>query len=266
MVSVFVYGTLMQGERAHYMIKGAEFVGKYRLSNFGMYDLGSYPGIKTIKDESVVGEVYNVDEGIIPQLDSYEGEGTLYKRETVKVSNGKDSMYVYAYIYIQSVEGRRLIRQPWNAKQSDYVWYAAYGSNLSRDRFRNYIEGGLYALTGKSCPGCRDKSLWIDECIKTYKGELYYGNESHTWEGKGVAFYDSSKEGLVKMRLYKITREQLDEIHLQEGKSMNWYGKCECLNIIDDCEVYTLTSETRRKVKAPCDKYYNLIMSELGEI
>lgn len=266
-IKIFVYGTLMNGERAHYMLEDAKFVGKYRLADHAMYRLYSYPGIVPRKGESVIGEVYEVSKEMLPMMDRYEGEGSLYIRKEVEVSNARDTQSVYAYVYNESVDRCELMREPWNSKDTDYVWYAAYGSNLSNERFLNYIEGGVYRLTGKYCDGCSDKSRWIDECIKSYKGEMYYGNNSGSWEGKGVAFFDSSKDNFVKMRLYKITREQFHQIQGHEGKSASWYGKRECLDVLEDgCEVYTLTSESRREPVAPCDKYYKLIIGELGKM
>ncbi len=133
----------MNGERAHYMLEDAKFVGKYRLADYARYRLYSYPG-------------------------RYEGEGSLYIRKEVEVSNARDTQSVYAYVYNESVDRCELMREPWNSKDTDYVWYAAYGSNLSNERFLNYIEGGVYRLTGKYCDGCSDKSRWIDECIKSF--------------------------------------------------------------------------------------------------
>lgn len=264
---IFVYGTLMRGEAANYMLDEAKYLGKYRLADYAMYRVQSFPGIVAQKGESVVGEVYEVSKSILIAMDHYECEGSLYLRKEVVVANENETHRTYVYVYNREVIGKELLRERWNANDEDYVWYAAYGSNLNRERFRNYIEGGIYELTGKYCEGCRNKKGWIDERVKVYNGEMYYGNESGSWEGKGVAFFDSTSNDKTKMRLYKITREQLHDIQCNEGKSANWYGKCECLDVLlDGCEVYTLTSENKRPLKAPCDKYYKLIVEELEKI
>ena len=39
-----------------------------------------------------------------------------------------------------------------------HVWYVAYGSNLSRERFCRYIRGGRPEGSERDLPGCRDTS------------------------------------------------------------------------------------------------------------
>ena len=39
-----------------------------------------------------------------------------------------------------------------------YVWYACYGSNLSKERFLFYVKGGFCKLNNKDYKGCADKS------------------------------------------------------------------------------------------------------------
>ena len=102
---------------------------------------------------------------------------------------------------------------------SDKIWYACYGSNLSSKRFRYYIEGGYCSLNKKSYCGCRDKTLWTDFRIQEYPGKLYFANVSKSWGGTGVAYYDPDGKGTVIMRLYKITWDQFQCVQCQEGKS-----------------------------------------------
>ena len=82
---VFVYGTLMRGERADNLLRDADFAGDAVLRDYAMYDLGSYPGIAARKGEAVLGELYYVDDFTLKRLDEYESEGSLYHRITVQV-------------------------------------------------------------------------------------------------------------------------------------------------------------------------------------
>ena len=59
---VFVYGTLLKGQKAHQLLEGADYCGKFALQNCAMFDLGDFPGIKRRKGEQVIGEVYFVTE------------------------------------------------------------------------------------------------------------------------------------------------------------------------------------------------------------
>ena len=65
---VFVYGTLMRGERAHHMLAGSEFGGCWQLKDYAMYNLGDFPGIKRCKGEAVLGELFFVDAETIARI------------------------------------------------------------------------------------------------------------------------------------------------------------------------------------------------------
>lgn len=264
---VFVYGTLMKGERANHLLSNCEFGGRCLLRDYAMYDLGAYPGIRPCSGESVLGELYFANANVIALLDEYEGEGSLYCRTQTQAYIGKSSFSVEVYVYNQNVSGRKVMREAWNADNDDYVWYAGYGSNLSTDRFSCYISGGVCRENGRTYVGSEDPTpaRAIQKCC--YPGSLYFGNRSSTWGGCGVAFFDpkpTNKDAYVYMKRYLITRQQLHDVMEQEGPSSNWYGRLVCLDIDDQgIPVYTLTSETRRPQNAPTPDYTELITNVL---
>lgn len=43
--TIFVYGTLMEGERANYMLEGSYYAGKFMLEGYGCYEFDGYPVI-----------------------------------------------------------------------------------------------------------------------------------------------------------------------------------------------------------------------------
>jgi hypothetical protein len=100
---------------------------------------------------------------------------------------------------------------------SDLVWYAAYGSNLSRDRFDFYLRGGRPPGATHDYPGSRDTSVPADDRPWEIAPELGFGGTSKTWGG-GVAFVDPDSTGGAKARLYLITLEQFADVVAQE----NW--------------------------------------------
>ena len=117
MSKVFVYGTLMQGERASGMLAGSTFKGEFILDDYALYDLGPFPGIKERPGEAVWGELYDVQDSIIPILDSYEGEGELDKRVIVSVRNDTSTIdNVYVYVYIGNVSGN-VVRSKWKSQR-----------------------------------------------------------------------------------------------------------------------------------------------------
>lgn len=261
--AVFVYGTLMRGERAAYMLEDYEYCDVFCLKDYAMYKVSSYPGIKKKKGECVVGEVYFVDDACIDRIDAYEGEGSLYLRKCVKVESEWGNLEAFVYVYNRQMAGS-IVRNKWNVKPDTEVWYACYGSNLSADRFRLYIEGGHFELTGRFYSGCRNKELWKETDFRSFPGKLYFGNRSGTWFNTGVAFYNQEDDYRTYMRLYKITWEQLLDLQAQEGASPNWYGKRVCLGIHEDgCLIYTITSETKREENKPHELYVQLMKDAL---
>lgn len=110
----FVYGTLMKGERAEHLLAEATYIGRCKLQDYAMYNLGRYPGIQPCPGETVYGELYLIREQMVEMLDEYEEEGTLYDRKTVTVWLGDQSVQAQAYIYKKDVSGCPLMRKAWN--------------------------------------------------------------------------------------------------------------------------------------------------------
>ena len=251
-VQIFVYGTLMSGQRVSGYLDGCELLGRYCLRDYTMYNLGAYPGIVPREGETVVGEVYRVPADRLPEMDAYEGEGSLYHRRTVTVKRRRArEINAQAYIYAHTEDlPAEPVREPWNGFGSERVWYAAYGSNLSAERFMEYIEG------------CADPSAWSDSCLRDFPGGVYFGEKSSRWENGGVAFYDPQLTGKTHMRLYKISRAQLDEVQDQEGPG--WYGRLLKLGVHEDgCPIYTITSLYPHPRNAPSERYFNRIRDAL---
>ena len=100
---VFTYGTLLRGERNHYLINDADFVSEGKVDGFRMFNLGRYPGIE-YGVGTVLGELYLVDDETLAQLDYLEEEGTLYLRKTAKVYTESTEHEAYIYVYNHKVD------------------------------------------------------------------------------------------------------------------------------------------------------------------
>jgi gamma-glutamylcyclotransferase (GGCT)/AIG2-like uncharacterized protein YtfP len=84
---VFIYGTLRRGSAGSMSIRfpKSRLIAEARV-NGRLYDLGPYPGL--VSDESsslVAGEVYEVDDGVLNELDEFE-DSSNYVRKQVEVS------------------------------------------------------------------------------------------------------------------------------------------------------------------------------------
>jgi gamma-glutamylcyclotransferase (GGCT)/AIG2-like uncharacterized protein YtfP len=89
---VFVYGTLRSGSARSMSIRfpGSKFIAEAKVSG-SLYDLGAYPGLLLNElNSSVIGEVYEVDDGILNELDEFEAS-SHYVRKQVEISLGTHS-------------------------------------------------------------------------------------------------------------------------------------------------------------------------------
>lgn len=85
---VFVYGTLLRGERNHARLAGARYLGPARTRpRYALYHLGHYPGM-TGGAGAVEGELYEVDAPLLAALDAFEGVPHLYRRSPVALDGG----------------------------------------------------------------------------------------------------------------------------------------------------------------------------------
>jgi gamma-glutamylcyclotransferase (GGCT)/AIG2-like uncharacterized protein YtfP len=95
---VFVYGTLRRGNvgAMWQRFTNAKFVDNAKVSG-SLYDLGAYPGLLLDdSNSSVVGEVYEVDDAILNELDEFEASSN-YSRTQVKVFLGNNSVTCWTY-------------------------------------------------------------------------------------------------------------------------------------------------------------------------
>ena len=150
--------------------------------------------------------------------------------------------------------------------KKQYVWYVAYGSNLLMERFLCYIKGGSFRGNDKIYRGCADTSPPLKDKPFLIPYELYFGNESGSWDGGGVAFIDADKPGIALGRAYLITYEQFLDIQRQEGVSDEWYGRIvEIAAGVGDIPHKTFTSLHRRLDNMPNNKYLDVLLEGLCE-
>lgn len=151
--------------------------------------------------------------------------------------------------------------------EEKYVWYASYGSNILKERFMCYIQGGYCHYNKRFYKGCSDKSAPLEDRPIEIPYGLYFGNESSAWEGGGVAFIDPQPNTGKKTlgRMYLITEEQFDEVHQQEGNGANWYGEVLELGTADGYKIKTFTCKERRPANRPSGEYHLVLSRGLKE-
>ena len=139
-----------------------------------------------------------------------------------------------------------------NSTDTEYVWYACYGSNINRDRFMKYINK------------CSDKTPPVEDRPYRFNHNIYFAKSSDNWEGCGVAFLDDTCDGEAFGRIYKITRNQYEEVQHQEGPN---YRKKIYLGETDDLPMYTFTDHHKNEpLCTPSADYFSTILSGLQEV
>jgi len=146
-----------------------------------------------------------------------------------------------------------------------YLIYAAYGSNLLKERFVYYIKSGNFE--GKYYNGSADKSEPKDLSWMYVPYRLYFAKKSLRWDNKGVAFLSCKKESNsdyhAVVRLWKISETQFEDIHEQEGKG--WYNKVLILGEKEGLEIKTITGCWEDEKQKPCKRYLEKIGKGLKE-
>lgn len=164
------------------------------------------------------------------------------------------------------------------------VWYAAFGSNLSYDRFLVYLNGGQAPGSVGSTPGARDNTPPTRSIVQFTSHGLRFGGESTRWSGGGVAFLDSiGSEHRTALRLYDITAGQFEDVFAQENGldepipidlrdaeaigwvdlTDRWYGRVLCLGRHDGLPIFTITSPDPPQLNQPHPSYLQTIVTGL---
>ena len=166
------------------------------------------------------------------------------------------------------------------------LWYASYGSNLSRDRFLCYLRGGRPEGAARTYPGARDTTLPSADTAFVLPGNVFVGWHSPTWGG-GIAFYDADGPGRALGRAYLISEGQFadvaaQEMHREPGSDLDLStvlderqhtvgpGRYEALHLVGELEghpVITFTSPEPADVptSAPSSAYLGMVARGLRE-
>ncbi len=169
---------------------------------------------------------------------------------------------------------------------SQPVWYAAYGSNISSERFRVYLEGGPipHSPDGRVQQGARDPSPPSGNGPCEIDRTLVFAGEAKTWGGGGVAFLDADSTADIPTlgRAWRITLGQFEDVFRQENGldeviplelgdldatgSVNLfpqrYGRVELLSMMEGDPVLTITSPLRPAVLNAAHESYLKVIAE----
>lgn len=171
----------------------------------------------------------------------------------------------------------------------EWVWYAAYGSNLWLARFRCYFEGGTPPGHAAAHAPCSDPAPPRDDRPYTLRHSLYFARNATGWGGGGCAFIDARPAPGVatKGRIYLISSVQFEHLFRAENDDPDaavpwdavaagqpevigggWYGLVLPLAEIECHPVLTFTSPEaapHAPVQPPSPAYARAIAAGLRE-
>ncbi|MEK4298213.1 hypothetical protein MKY30_02170 [Oceanobacillus sp. FSL W8-0428] len=170
------------------------------------------------------------------------------------------------------------------------VWYVSYGSNISKDRFACYIEGGIPEGSEKEERGCKNTTPPKKTTKAILPYPLYFMKEESKWGEGGVAFigHEPDNDTRTYARKYLITDEQFGEVVEQENNvdalhinvqdvmdkgyvdlEEGWYGRVIYLGKEDGAPMFTFTSPDvmgTHGFSTPPQSYLSMISRGLKEI
>ena len=94
-MKLFVYGTLRRGEPGHALLRGAPLLATARTEPaFTLLDMGEWPALIEGGSTAIAGELYEVDESTMLELDRYEDVPELYLRVERAIAGEPAFIYV----------------------------------------------------------------------------------------------------------------------------------------------------------------------------
>lgn len=215
-MKVFVYGTLRKHEKYHHLLEKGKCEAEQAWVYGELFDTGlGYPVMKESSTSKVYGELYEIDEEVLRELDRLEDfqpgkTNNLYNRIETKVYTDTNTYSAFAYIENQSGLAKEPIKDgDWklytHIQQSTNTLYFAYGSCMDVERFEKASVDHYFQKVIGACT--------LDRYSMKYLFSVHDGGRADIIEDGGIT------EGI----LYDIPKEGLDYLFEREGFYTGWY-------------------------------------------
>jgi hypothetical protein len=134
-------------------------------------------------------------------------------------------------------------------KETDLIWYIAYGSNINEARFKEYLEK---MTNNPPLPEARPFMIPYS---------IYFDRSSSRWDSCGVAFLDPTQKGFAYGKAYLLTVSQFYQLQILEG--ISWYSDIVSLGIFENRPAYTFTQTNHSSRNKPSPRYVQKIFDGL---
>ncbi len=171
------------------------------------------------------------------------------------------------------------------------VWYASYGSNLLRQRFLAYLEGGAVPLSTTNAPqrGSRNPAPPSADQPYVLSHRLLFAHSAERWGGGAVAklALQPDPNAVTQSRAWRINLGQMEDVFAQENRQHDvapidldtlmvdgsvtpyatWYGSLLHVGTINNEPVLTFTGPTPDHAVGPAhSSYLRVIADGLAEL
>jgi hypothetical protein len=131
---VFVYGTLLKGERNHYLLETSKYIDEGYIDGYYMYNLGTYPGISkgnAIKDPEQIEDIINLGSYcLIKEIELQTGTPLEHKTKDA-IEKHYIRMVLFDYLIGRKYRGLDYCLISKVNEQSKPIWHDAYLSPIS---------------------------------------------------------------------------------------------------------------------------------------
>ena len=215
---LFVYGTLRYMEKNHHFLKNRTCIAEQAWTNGSLYDSNDgYPAM-TVEQETVYGELYEIDEELLHEVHELEGyngpeaDDSLFEFVPIRVYT--DIMEYDAFCYVIKPEQADTMKKIKSGDWKEYqfilnppaeTFYFAYGSCMDTERFQKAAVDHHFA-----------------DVIGNGKAEKYSVKFTVTMEDGGRADIVEDGGGAEGI-LYRVPEEAVDYLYMREGVDSKLY-------------------------------------------
>jgi gamma-glutamylcyclotransferase (GGCT)/AIG2-like uncharacterized protein YtfP len=203
---------LKRGHPNNYVLQNAEYLSTGKTKpKYSLYDLGDYPAAIAGGQTSISGEIYEIDQDILEELDYLEGYPELYTRKTILLdSGGKAIIYLLPKKNLPGeavpILSGRYVGPPLGLSEGQgAALLFSYGSNHP---------GQLGHRLGRPVGG---QAAYLPGYSRVFRGE------SSTWNGYGVASVKPDDKNNVYGYVELITKNELEIMDEYEGRQVGAY-------------------------------------------